>query len=146
MNKKNLISLDFFMKKCRELKFKITPQRTAIYQELSNNKDHPSIDMVFRKVKKVFPNISFDTVYRTLQSFADAGIIKVVEGCGQPKRFDTDIKNHHHMHCMKCNAIIDFYNEAYNNIEIPKEIKKRFHVVNKKLILEGLCNNCRNTK
>jgi Fur family transcriptional regulator, peroxide stress response regulator len=146
MNKKNTVSLDSFMEKCRELNFKITPQRIAIYKEVANNKEHPSIDKVFRKVKKVFPHISFDTVYRTLQSFADAGIVRVVEGYGQPKRFDADIENHHHMHCIKCNAIIDFYNERYDNIEIPKEVKKKFHVVSKKVILEGLCNDCKSIK
>lgn len=131
-----------FKEKCKEHNLKVTPQRTVIYGELLNVKDHPTVDEVFKSVKKVLPNISFDTIYRTLQSFAEIGAIDVVEGYGGSKRFDIDTKNHHHMHCVKCGSIIDFYSEAYDKIKIPKNIKKQFNVIKKKVILEGVCSLC----
>jgi Fur family peroxide stress response transcriptional regulator len=93
-------------------------------------------------VKKI-PNLSFDTVNRTLLTFSQIGIANIVEGYGQPKRYDPNIDTHHHFRCIKCHSIIDFQNKAYNNITIPEEIQKEFTVLNKKVVLEGFCNKCR---
>ncbi len=136
--------MDFFRKKCRENNLKVTPQRTEIYKELLKAKDHPSADMMYNRVKKNLPNISFDTVYRTLLSFSEIGIADIVEGYGEPKRFDPDIREHHHLRCTKCGNIIDFHCELYDNIEIPGEIKKEFNVIKKRVILEGICKKCSN--
>ncbi|MBN1695302.1 transcriptional repressor [candidate division WOR-3 bacterium] len=142
--KENLIdsSVVLFEVRCRENNLKITPQRTEIYKELLKAKDHPSADMMYKRIKKNLPNISFDTVYRTLLSFSEIGIADIVEGYGEPKRFDPNIHDHHHFRCIKCGNIIDFRCELYDNIEIPEEIKKEFYVTKRRVILEGICKNC----
>jgi Fur family peroxide stress response transcriptional regulator len=134
---------DFFYRKSKENRLKITPQRTAIYQELLKAKDHPSADDIYRRIVKKIPNISFDTVNRTLLTFAEIGIISVVEGYGQPKRYDPVLDTHHHFRCTRCNKIIDFYNEDYDNLIVPREIQKQFTVFHKKVVLEGLCDRCK---
>jgi len=123
---------------------KITPQRTVVYIEFARSKDHPSADILYKRVKKSLPNISFDTVYRTLLSFSEMGIADVVEGYGEPKRFDPDTGKHHHFRCMKCGKIIDFRSELYDSIKIPKKIEEDFTVINRKVILEGFCEYCGN--
>lgn len=137
----NLISQ--FHLKCKKGNLKITPQRTAIYEALINDKAHPSADVVFQRIRKKIPNISFDTVNRTLLSFVDLGLLKVVEGYGRPKRFDPDTENHHHFQCTKCNKIIDFCDKTLDAIDVPKDIKNRFTVTGKKVVIEGLCDSCR---
>jgi len=137
------VSFEAFHKKCKEGNLKITPQRMAIYEALINDKAHPSADVVFQRIRKKIPNISFDTVNRTLLSFADLGLLKVVEGYGRPKRFDPDTESHHHFQCTKCNKIIDFCDKTLDAIEVPKDIKNRFTVTGKKVVIEGLCDSCR---
>ena len=66
-------SLEFFRDKCREHNLKTTPQRTIIYKELYKSKDHPSADAIFKKARKIFPNMSSDTVNRTVLTFAKIG-------------------------------------------------------------------------
>ncbi len=134
--------MDLFLEKCKEYNLKITPQRTAIYKQLNKSKEHPTAEVIFRKLRKTYPHISLDTVNRTLLTFTQIGLIKIVEGQGEPKRFDPDINRHHHFRCMKCNNIIDFYNTSYDKIEIPEEITKRFTVMSKKVVLEGICDKC----
>lgn len=131
-----------FFNRSRENGLKITPQRTAIYQEFLKAKNHPSADTIYKRIRKKIPNISFDTVNRTLLTFSRIGIANIVEGYGQSKRYDPDIETHHHFRCIKCNIIIDFHNKEYDNLTIPKDIKKQFKVVNKKVVLEGLCPKC----
>ena len=134
--------MESFRKKCREQNLKITPQRTEIYKELLKAKDHPSADMMYKRMRKNLPNISFDTVYRTLLSFSEIGIADIIEGYGEPKRFDPDTRDHHHFRCIKCGNIIDFHSDLYDNLEIPEEIKKEFNVTRKRVILEGICKSC----
>ena len=134
--------MDIFYRRAKERGLKITPQRTIIYQELLQAKDHPSADILYKRVVKKIPNISFDTVNRTLLTFSQIGIANIVEGYGQPKRYDPNIDTHHHFRCIKCHNIIDFQNKAYNNITVPEEIQKEFTVLNKKVVLEGFCSRC----
>jgi Fur family peroxide stress response transcriptional regulator len=143
MNKRQADLNSIFYLKCKEGGLKITPQRTTIYESLINDKGHPSADAIFHKVRDKISNISFDTVNRTLLSFVDIGLLKVVEGYGRPKRFDPDIDNHHHFQCIKCNKIIDFNNEDFDALEVPREIKSRFVITGKKVVLEGICDSCK---
>jgi Fur family peroxide stress response transcriptional regulator len=131
-----------FKQKCRAHGLKITPQRTAIHRELIKSKDHPSASDIFSRIRKTFPHISFDTVNRTLQSFNEIGVVTLVEGYGEPKRFDPDTKPHHHFRCVKCNYIIDLHNESFDNIRIPPDMKKRFTVLNRRVVIEGICEKC----
>jgi Fur family peroxide stress response transcriptional regulator len=135
--------LDFFTKKCKEHNLKITPQRVTIYKELIKSKNHPSADTVFKEIKKEFPNISFDTVNRTLLTFYNIGLVGLVEGRGSPRRFDANLENHHHFFCIKCGKIIDFTNEEFSALPIPEPISKDFKVIQKRVILNGICSTCK---
>jgi Fur family peroxide stress response transcriptional regulator len=135
--------MNIFYQRSREHGLKITPQRTAIYQELIKAKDHPSADDIYNRIVKKIPNISFDTVNRTLLTFSRIGITNVVEGYGQAKRYDPDMDIHHHFRCIQCGSIIDFHSREFDNITVPEEINKQFTVINKKVVLEGLCSKCR---
>lgn len=134
--------MDFFRDKCKEHNLKITPQRIVIYKELCKSKDHPSADTIFKRARTIFPNISFDTVNRTVLTFAKTGIVNIVEGFGDPKRFDPDIDSHHHFRCIKCNNIIDFHSKSCDNVKVPEEIKGQFIVLRKRVCIEGICDQC----
>ena len=133
-----------FRKKLRENKIKVTPQRIAIYRELVNAKDHPSTDNIFKKIRKCFPKISFDTVNRTVLTFVRIDLIRIVEGGG--RRFDPNTGPHHHLRCIQCYSIIDFYSNDYDQLKLPKKIPGNFTILSKKVILEGVCEKCSNQK
>jgi Fur family transcriptional regulator, peroxide stress response regulator len=124
----------------RQNNIKVTPQRVEIYRYLSDTKDHPSADTVYSNLRKVFPSISFNTVYTTLLLYAELGLLHVAESFGDAKRFDADISSHGHFRCTKCGAIEDFEYEADIETIIPKSVAKR--LVRKRLVVEGLCKNC----
>jgi len=135
--------MNVFYLKCEKLGLKITPQRVAIYKELVRAKDHPTAEVMYGRVKKRLSNISFDTVYRTLLTFAEIDLVKVVEGSGEPKRFDPDLENHHHVRCVQCNTIVDFQEKSFDKITVPARIGKDFTIISKCVVLEGLCQKCR---
>jgi Fur family peroxide stress response transcriptional regulator len=134
--------LDFFKKRCRENGLKITPQRISIYQELAKCKQHPSTESVFRLTREKFPHISKDTVNRTLLAFSEIGLVDVVEAREGPRRYDPDLTPHHHFHCVSCNEIIDFQGKKYGEIAILEQIRKKYTVFSKRVVLTGLCEKC----
>ena len=141
---KNIIeNLDCFIAICREHNLKITPQRSAIYSLLQGCGDHPSADYVFRLVRKDFPNISFETVNRTLLTFAAIGLIAIVESTTGVRRFDPDIQSHHHLHCIRCGRIFDFRHEGYDGIAVPQNLSEKYSVIGKRVVLQVICPQCK---
>ena len=139
-------TLDLFREKCRRQGISITPQRAAIYTLLDASKDHPDAESIYDRVKVSFPDISIDTVYRTLSTFAQMGLVNEVEGYGQAKRYDPDLKPHHHFRCRKCEKIVDFEEEGLDNLKIPKAIREKYSILSVKVVAEGLCDLCRRKK
>ena len=131
-----------FIAACRQHQLKVTPQRVAVYRALIQSEQHPTADMMFQVVRQAYPNMSFDTVNRTLLTFAGVGLVDVVEVFGGPKRFDPNIEDHHHLHCMACGQITDFSYASYSRLEVPVDIARKFKVIGKRVVLRGLCAAC----
>lgn len=132
-----------FKIRCHKCGFRITPQRVAIYKEIMMTSQHPSATEIYAKVRSVYPNISLGTVNSSLLAFAGKTIIRIVGATGDPKRFEGNFDPHYHFRCIKCHKIIDIKGNVCRNIEIPKEIKGKYLIMDKYLVLEGKCDTCR---
>ena len=55
---------------------KYSRQREAIKDFLMTRKDHPTADVVYENIKKIYPNISLGTVYRNLSLLSEIGEIQ----------------------------------------------------------------------
>ena len=135
--------LDDFRNRCRKHGFKVTPQRVLIYQELIKSSDHPSPEVLFKRIQKRAPNVSLDTVYRALGMFCDMGLVDRVDGFGEVKRFDPNQASHHHVRCSVCHAIMDFENADYDNLAVPQIVQKAYDIKRIRVTIEGLCEKCR---
>ena len=129
--------------KCKEYGLRMTHQKVVIYRELLKSLDHPSPEQIFKRLKRSFPEMSFDTVYRTLATFNEIGLVTLVDGYGTARRFDSKLEKHHHFRCTKCGTIIDFISDYYDKIDIPKYISKECEVLKLLVTLEGYCKKCR---
>jgi len=134
---------DWFANHCRQMGLKVTPQRIAVYRELLKTEEHPSAELLHKKVKKIFPSISLDTVNRTLLTLNDIGAAFVVEGSGDAKRYDAGSNEHQHFKCVKCKRIIDFHHKPFDNIKLPAYIDRKFKVLRKTVYVEGICDMCK---
>ena len=105
-----------FRETCKHHKPRATPQRVLIYKELLKSQDHPSSDVLYERIRERFPDVSFDTVYRTLATFAEIGLIDQVDGFGTVMRFDFKIGEHHHFRCRECGQVIDLDSDYYNKM------------------------------
>jgi len=133
--------LNFDVEKYRLLKIKLTPQRLAILDYLNENKSHPSAETIYKAVSKQFPTMSFATVYNTLETLLNKGSIRELKIEAGKKRYDHDIKPHHHIICVKCNKIVDLYKDY--KIPLPDEITQEFDLINKNIEFFGTCQSCK---
>ena len=138
-----LSSLEVFRQVCQQHGLKVTPQRTIIYTELLTSDDHPTLETIYSRVRQRSPNISFDTVYRTMATFRDIGLAHAVDGFGTSMRFDPQTDQHHHFRCVRCQTIIDFTDPQYDELAVPEEIQRRCEVTGVRVTVEGLCDKCR---
>ena len=134
--------IEVFCNCCKEQGLKITPQRIEVYKALISSTEHPSADVVYDKVKKVLPNVSLDTVNRTLNTLSDIGVALVVEGSGDVKRFDGNLDNHQHFKCIKCKKIFDFQHAPFDNVQVPRKLEEDFKVLRTTVYVEGVCKMC----
>ena len=133
---------DEFVRISREQGLKVTPQRVAVYEAVASLDTHPSADEVYRIVKKKLSHISFDTVNRTLLTFAEHGIIEILESVSGVRRFEPNLSQHHHLQCVRCGKIIDFEYQGYNDLPVPDHVQEEFTVVKKRVCLTGFCGEC----
>ncbi len=131
-----------FTTTCQKNNLKVTPQRIAIFKELIKFNDHPSATDIYTKIKKKFPYISFDTVNRTLQTFVEIGISRIVKSYEAFRRYDAIMERHHHFYCIKCHKIIDVYDENLKEVEIPTIIDERFKIIDSMITFNGICDKC----
>jgi Fur family peroxide stress response transcriptional regulator len=134
--------IERFIDRCRQEGLKVTPQRIAIYKVLMESRDHPTADVVYRKMASTNPTISFDTVNRTLLTFAGIGVIDMVESYSVSRRFDTVTSPHHHVHCVKCGHIADFTDAELDAVKIPDSIASQFEVIGQRMVVSCVCPDC----
>jgi Fur family transcriptional regulator, ferric uptake regulator len=54
------------------------------------------------------PGLGIATVYRTIKSLVEEGLIKPIEVPGQPTCYEpSEMAHHHHFHCRECGRVFD---------------------------------------
>ena len=105
----------------RKSTLKVTNQRIILIKLIfSSGNAHYTAEEVFIKAKKQKIKISLATVYNTLNSFRDNGILNVVKTKSDKIYYDTNLKDHHHFYCEESGELKDI--KASNVIisRIPK--------------------------
>lgn len=135
--------INSFIEKCRTNALSVTPQRLAIYKALINDKSHPKPETVHKNILSEFPTISLATVYKTLETFEEKGIISVVTPLHETVRYEAEIENHHHVVCVKCKKIVDVSDPELNNLKLP-DIVSEHNFINYNIQFNVICSDCRN--
>lgn len=120
----------------------VTPQRVQILKNIMERHDHPSADNIFQEVRRALPMISFNTVYKTLETFCQLGLIMKVNPLHEVARYDGNTTPHTHLICTRCHQVEDLYWDWPQEIPLPDLQKSGFKVESVAVHLFGLCRNC----
>ena len=121
---------------------KITPQRLMIFKILENNTSHPSAEEVFKRVKKIYPTVSFTTIYKTLETLRDLGEVQELIIDEDRKHYDPNTDIHHHIICSNCKKILDIFEDFSQHVKMPDTLKKDYTVSGFQISFHGMCKNC----
>ena len=132
------------MEKYRDSGLKLTPQRLAILEYLDGNKEHPSAEDVYKAVSRKFPTMSLATVYNTLMTLKQRGLVRELTMDPVKMRFDPQPTPHHHLICVDCRKIIDIHTRF--KINLPEMEQEGFEIVGNHIEFYGRCSKCKNKK
>ena len=124
----------------KEKSMKQTPQRLAILECLKGNKNHPSAEDIFLKVKKKFPTMSFATVYNNLEAMKKRGSLHSLTIDSERMRYDPNTSYHHHLICVDCKKIIDV--SVNIKLNIPEDQRNDFDILGNHIEFYGTCPDC----
>lgn len=121
---------------------KLTHQRLEIFREVASSLEHPDAEAVFRAVQHRMPTVSLDTVYRTLWTLSELGVISALGPRRESVRFDANLEQHHHYVCMRCGLTRDFESDDFNTLAIPDSVQLIGSIVATRVEVRGLCSRC----
>lgn len=101
--------------KCIQAGLKMTDQRKVILRVLEDSEDHPSVETVSERAKKIDPSISIATVYRTMGLLDELGLVLKHDFGETYARFEikpeAEHEHHHHLIDTESGQVVEFQNE-----------------------------------
>jgi Fur family ferric uptake transcriptional regulator len=125
---------------------RVTQQRRIIVDEVFKRHDHFDAEDLIAHTKQVAGGrqVSRPTVYRTLNELVDAGLLRSMTLQGRTVyEHDYGYPQHDHLHCQKCNKLIEFHTDELAHIGEALERQYQFRVTGHRLIFSGICAECR---
>ena len=106
---------------------------------LSESKDHPDVEQVYRRASEVDEHISIATVYRTIRLFEEASIIERLDLKSGRARYEEIPEEHHdHLIDVRSGKVIEF--QCRDIEEYQKAVAKKhgYELVGHRLELYGI--------
>lgn len=131
-----------FVSTCRAAGLKVTHQRSEIYRQLLQMSDHPSAETIHKRLLPNLPTISLDTVYRTLTTLEDHGLVARIQTTESQARFEVVSKPHHHLICSRCKRVMDFHWPDIDTFQLPPIAEQWGQINSRTIVMYGSCKSC----
>ncbi|MBN1496740.1 MAG: transcriptional repressor [Spirochaetes bacterium] len=118
--------------------------RLKIYEYLWENRTHPTADDIYNAIIKQIPTLSKTTIYNTLKTLGEKGLVSSITIEDNEVRYDADIAFHGHFKCTRCGALYDIDPE-HIMLDKKNNVGKKIlgHLVTEKQVYyKGICKKC----
>jgi len=117
-----------------------TRQRRAIGRVFGVNTPPLKPHEILHAAQKSVPELGIATIYRTLKTMVEDGVLTIVELPGGPPRYELADKDHHHFfHCRSCGEIFVVHKCI---TDFKKMTPKGFKLERHEVVLYGICKEC----
>lgn len=115
---------------------RITRQRAALLEVLAAADDHPDAVELHRRAETEVPGISLSTVYRTLTSLEEQGVILRHLFDGAPARFEhAETAHHDHMIDVESGDVVEFCSDRIERIQSEIAAELGYEIVHHRMEL-----------
>ncbi|WP_094551200.1 Fur family transcriptional regulator [Petroclostridium xylanilyticum] len=124
-------------------KCKITKQRKAILNILSQSNTCLSAEEIYLEAKKLNPGTCLTTVYRTIELLSSNNMLNKINFGDNKYRYEINSNlHHHHIICVGCKKMIEI--EGCPVADFEKSIKNQtqFKITGHRLEMYGYCPDC----
>ncbi|MFC6090595.1 Fur family transcriptional regulator [Saccharothrix sp. BKS2] len=121
-----------------------TKQRTAVSKLLDSLGEFRSAQELHEELRKRGEGIGLTTVYRTLQSLADAGEVDVLRtDSGEAIYRRCSAHHHHHLVCRNCGRTVEVEGPAVEKWADRVAAENGFVEVSHTVEIFGTCRGCK---
>ena len=137
---------ELFEMELKENGLKITRARTAILEILKRSCHPLAAEEIFLNLKSETLKMNLSTVYRTLETLEEAGLITKLGLVEDKKLYEYNGMGHrHYLVCLGCKRIITIEHCPLHEYEKQLEKDTEFTITGHKLYLYGYCKECART-
>jgi Fur family ferric uptake transcriptional regulator len=121
----------------------VTRERLDILDEVLRQKTHFSIEDIIRKKSEGKQPVSRATIYRTMNTFEQAGLIKSIRTIRDEKIYEVVKEHHDHMICESCGKIIEFHDPELEALQDHICLTHQFTPTQHTMKIFGVCADCK---
>lgn len=124
---------------------RVTTARRGVLGVLATTTDHLSAEQIYDEVVIDTPDVHRATVYRTLDSLAQAGVVGHVHFPHGPAAYhlhDVNGRPHVHLVCRRCKAVIDTAADLLDSAAESVLTAHGFRLDPDHVALTGWCSDC----
>ncbi len=122
---------------------RLSHQRLKVLEFLAGHLIHPTAEQIYTGLRKEIPTLSKTTVYSTLNTLVDAGLVRVINIENNEIRYDIRAENHGHFKCESCGIIYDFDADIDS---LSSGSLNQFEIRDKNVYFKGTCPMCLSEK
>ena len=127
----------------RETGQKVTPQRVLILCAIRHAGKHVTASHIIDELREDHPYIDVSTVYRTLASATDMGLVSETDMGSRESEFEWIGKDrHHHLICRTCGDVTSLDNTYLDGLATLLYEEVSFQADLGHFAIFGLCRHC----
>lgn len=117
----------------------------AVAEALVESDDHPSVEVLRRRLEQRGEHIGTATLYRTVDALVRSGLAREHDFGEGFKRYEAlrERAEHAHLVCVRCNRVTEFSNERLERMLRMTADEHRFHYERHRVDVRGVCAECR---
>ncbi|MBS4030678.1 MAG: transcriptional repressor [Clostridiales bacterium] len=129
----------FVTNQLKKHNIRLSNRRLKVLEYLCNNQNHPTVDQIYVNLHKDVPTLSKTTIYNTLHTLVEVGLVRVINIEDNETRYDILTEDHGHFKCDSCGKIFNFNVDldSFTTYELSG-----FRIMDRNLYFKGICQRC----
>ncbi len=134
-----------FRRYLKDRRLPVTRQRITVAETLLASEDHPSIEVLRRRLLDRGVHVGLATLYRTVEALVESGQVLAHDFGEGFKRYEPvgDRREHAHLVCRRCGGVTEFSNDRLERMFRMTADEHQFYYERHRVEIHGICAECR---